>query len=510
MQSARRALALAAALLAAPLSIDGATFVVPPDFELVQKAEAIVLATVVSAWPRLDANGLIETVTELAVDETIKGAVDGNIRIIHWGGTIGDRWLIATGTPRYTPGRRVLAFLQRDAKGRWTTLDLALGKFDLGFDSRGKELLVRDGEAIAGWDRDGVRHIERLRLAEPFLAFVRAEAHGGTPTLDYWAPADPGSTETPSTTSDGVVAAAFTATQYCLLLGGQAARRTNTSVAWRLAGNQTGLNSDAAVTKGTSAWTDDPGSNVNYSKSATPASGSLNDPFDGEDRIIANDPGNDIAGSFTGSGTVAIAFIGVQGMHNFSGETFITIPGADIVVQDGVGAAVGQNFFDTAMTHELGHTLGFRHSNRSANDQAACVDPLPCSSTAIMNSSLISGLNGNLQAWDRDGVQTLFGSGPVCPLPVITAQPQSARIASGEISTLTVSATSPTPITFQWFRGPRLDTSNPVGGNSASFNTGPVATTTSYWVRLTNSCGNTESITATLRVAETRSRAVRR
>lgn len=495
----KQALAFAAALF--PLPILGATFVVPPDSELVQRADSIVLGTVVSVWPRLDANGLIETVTDLAVEETIKGSAgSGVVRIVHWGGVVGDRWLIATGTPEYTPGQRSLVFLHHNQKGEWTTLDLALGRFDLGFDTQGRELLVRDREAIAGWDRAGAEHREHLRLARPFLEFVRARANGFPWPDDYWAPADSVTMMQPPSASADVIATAFTGTQYCLLLGGQPARRAITSVGWRLAGNQTGLDSDAAVTKGTSSWTSDAGSNVTYSKSGTPAAASIKDPFDGEDRVIANDPGNDISGTFTGSGTVAVAFIGgTGGSHTFGGESFTTISGADIVIQDGVGSAFGQERFNTVMTHELGHTLGFRHSNRTANDQNACADPLPCSGSAIMNSSVISGLNGNLQAWDRDGVRTLFGSGPACTSPAITTHPQSQTIESGSSASLSVSVTGTTP-SFQWFRGAKPDTSNPVGTNASSFNTGTLTATTTFWVRVSNSCGTVDSNDATITV----------
>jgi predicted extracellular nuclease len=87
--------------------------------------------------------------------------------------------------------------------------------------------------------------------------------------------------------------------------------------------------------------------------------------------------------------------------------------------------------------------------------------------------------------------------------PSITTQPANQTINSGESANLTVVATGTTPLNYQWYQGNTGDTSTPVGSNSASFTTPTLTTTTSYWVRVSNSVGTADSNTATVTVNTT-------
>jgi hypothetical protein len=70
----------------------------------------------------------------------------------------------------------------------------------------------------------------------------------------------------------------------------------------------------------------------------------------------------------------------------------------------------------SAMTHEFGHTLGFRHSDLSRDNSQACTNSgsYDCSSSAIMNHLLIVGLAGALTAWDQRAVEALYPA-PAAP-----------------------------------------------------------------------------------------------
>jgi len=165
---------------------------------------------------------------------------------------------------------------------------------------------------------------------------------------------------------------------------------------------------------------------------------------------------------------------------------------------------VPQELFKSAIVHEVGHTLGFRHSDHTRNLAASCAgDPtLDCTSSAIMNHILALGLNGQLQAWDNAALNAVYGAAPACTPPSITLQPFSASINSGNSAQLSVAAAGTAPLSYQWFAGATGDTSSPVnGGTTATIVVAP-AITTSYWVRVTGACSPVaNSNTATIFVA---------
>jgi hypothetical protein len=71
---------------------------------------------------------------------------------------------------------------------------------------------------------------------------------------------------------------------------------------------------------------------------------------------------------------------------------------------------------------------------------------------------------------------------------------------TGQTATLTVAASGTATLSYQWYTGTAPNTASPIGGGTgASVNVSP-ATTTSYWVRVTNSCGTADSVTVTVTV----------
>ncbi|MBZ5587017.1 MAG: hypothetical protein LAO05_00460 [Acidobacteriia bacterium] len=87
-----------------------------------------------------------------------------------------------------------------------------------------------------------------------------------------------------------------------------------------------------------------------------------------------------------------------------------------------------------------------------------------------------------------------------CTSPSITFQPQSQSIGSGQTATLSVTATGTTPLSYQWYQGSSGTTSNPVGTNASGLTTSTLTATTSFWVRVTNACGQADSAAATVTV----------
>ena len=85
--------------------------------------------------------------------------------------------------------------------------------------------------------------------------------------------------------------------------------------------------------------------------------------------------------------------------------------------------------------------------------------------------------------------------------PAITSQPASQYVQSGHTATLSAMASGTTMPGYQWYVGTSGTLTSPIGGaTSSSYTTAPLANTTSYWVRATNSAGSANSNTATLTV----------
>jgi len=103
-----------------------------------------------------------------------------------------------------------------------------------------------------------------------------------------------------------------------------------------------------------------------------------------------------------------------------------------------------------------------------------------------------------LMTQDRN-VTARFDPTVVCP--AITTQPQSQTICSGNTANLSVTAAGTSPLSYQWYRGSSGNTSNPISGATNSTYTTPSLTSnTSYWVRVSNTCGSVDGNTATVTV----------
>ncbi|MCB1230902.1 MAG: pre-peptidase C-terminal domain-containing protein [Verrucomicrobiae bacterium] len=85
--------------------------------------------------------------------------------------------------------------------------------------------------------------------------------------------------------------------------------------------------------------------------------------------------------------------------------------------------------------------------------------------------------------------------------PRVLTSPQSTSAAYGGDTALSVAAESDSGnLSYQWFEGNAGNTTQPVGGNSAALNLTGLTANSTYWVRVSNAYGSTDSQAATVTV----------
>lgn len=501
-------LSLLGILLAPTLS--AITYVVPADRFEIERSSAIIVGRVLGSHvERVPESGL-ETVTDVALEEAIKGNPGFLVQVHVPGGVMAEEGSLLPEAPSFAAGEQVLLFLYQRGDGSFAINDLQLGAFHFA-----EGLFVRDESELAGWDPGGRIHEERPRAAERFLAYVRSVARGEVISDDYFVlpPAAPSNVKIAAN-------AAFTATSYTLQYSGGVGSRWNVfpaAVNWNQGNSETGAlgSGTAQINAAFSTW--NAGGPHYVLAGASPNTKGFLDAADGVNNIVFEknltsagvQPFSCTNGGVLGLGGMHVAGFGAGG-HLFHGETFATTHEADVSMNQGIAGCTTSQLplseFASVITHELGHTLGFRHSdqNRLSNADCSTDVTLQCSSQAIMNHIIVSGLNGQLQAWDKTALDAVYGSGPACVPPSVTVQPLSATTTSGEPVQLSVSAGGTGPLNYQWYRGATGDTSSPViGGVSYSILISPAAST-SYWVRVTGQCppfADSSSATVTVKPA---------
>ena len=390
-------------LLLASIPSRAAVFVVPADSDLIQQSSAIVIGTVTGIHSEFTIEGPIVTNIDFEVEEVLKGPIDRSepLRLREPGGVIGEYATGVSGSPHYWIGNRALVFLERTDDGYWTTWGMSLGKFDFVRDREGRDLAVRwaTQSDILAWTPEGHPHEERLRNARLFVAFLRADAQ---PVLGPRAPREPQTLEVngaesgyfvddvtteevsflPPVTDAHYPPTAYTEGTFRWRVFDQGG-----SASYRTSGSQPGYDSTGAAQRGLAAWTNDPGSNVNIQYGGTTSAGFVQDSINS---IVFN--------SATGvpAGSVGYAQWFGSGTHTYKGQTFYSIVEGDVVIKSGL--SVSQKLFDEIVTHELGHTIGLRHSDQGT----------PSSTQAVMKAILSGNYGATLGPWDIEAVRHVY------------------------------------------------------------------------------------------------------
>ena len=426
-------------LMMAAVVAQATTIVLPTDEQLVSKSPVIVEATVVSS-AAVDRGDKIWTETTLSVTRALKGEAAGNIVVAEIGGVVGNRITKIFGAPEYAAGEHVLAFLTKTPRGDYQTVDLYVGKFAEQATLSGERLWVRHDESadasLLGPDFQPIRARNVQRRADGFERFIAARVAGQSASQNY-------GVENPVVTAprpSGRFQSNFTLIsepqiyRWFAFQNGQSAK-------WYSSGSQAGFTGGGVneINTAMSAWTGYTSALIRYSYNG--AESGAPKPLDqnnGVNEVLFNDPFQEIAGTFGGSGVVGVGgFNGVSGASSWTGPfdadaqhraaayTAYNITEAGLTIQDGVSPSTGvtSNELAEIVAHEFGHTLGFGHSTDS---------------TALMYPT-VTGRGPSLRTDDQTAARWLYPNGSAPPPPPtvpnapsgLTATPSGTNVALG-------------------------------------------------------------------------------
>src|SRR3954468_8239464 len=347
--------------LAAATSASATVFQKMLDGELVDRSQAVVIATVRDASSRIGPEGYVVTDSHLIVEETLKGTiVDDVITVSEIGGATAGRMTIISDSAVYDPGERVLVFLRKRSDGSYFTTAMAMGKFSFMTGERGEPLFTRD---VADLPNDP------LRRAEGFTEFIRQRSQGRDADGKYQT--SRGAAATALHPAPTAAASAYVAVG-CGTPGCFPVRVEHGEIGqglqFRSSGTLAGVDGPGGIANAAAAWTNDPGAAIVLTYAGTSASTAPN-ADDGESVVYLGYSGPD-DGFCDGASGCAIVVGNLT--HTFQGTTFVSVSDADILIRPGVSAGL----FPTLITHEIGHSIGFRHSDVGA----------PSSSSAVMTT----------------------------------------------------------------------------------------------------------------------------
>jgi hypothetical protein len=482
----RHATTFVLVVLLAVGSLSAATFEsIPTDRQLLDRADLVVVARVMEVASREASNGAIFTDSRLGIERVIKGdAGETTVVVSQLGGFVNGHGIAIPGSAQYAEGTRVLAFLRLQSDGTYVTSFMALGKYDFVRARDGRELLVRHAHGIEA----GTGEPADARAA---AEFIDALASGAPEALES------GEKISPASLAD-LIPQPDAASDYVMHVPpspNRPVRWPHTAVEFVLSGTHGSANVLAASDNALAAWTNDALSSINISRSSVTGTRNPDEPIDSNGHVFLDGVNDIVFGRSAAMPGYCIDALGcgvfryTSTLHTFRGQEFYTIINGDVIIKS--SAPADEFSLAGLVAHELGHALGFRHSNEGT----------PSSNNAVMHPTFWGTTGPVLRDWDQEAAAEVYGSGFPCDPVSVTGTSGGGSGAYGATRTLGVTLTGKSPFTYQWYEGTSADTSNPLPGQTFStFITDPITETKSYWVQVKNCSGQNTANSPTITV----------
>lgn len=368
-----------------------ATVVVPPRNlgELAAVSQATVVAVAGRSWVETRGETLV-TRTRVVVEKNVSGSLSpGNevILTVPGGELEGTGWLVP-GAPSFVDGGTYLLFLERADGDAWRPRMLAYGVLEGVRGASGEMLLAPVAEAgdLVVWQRPDGEAAEKTATynEERLVGLLRRVARGEA----RW-----DAEEAVAAPDELPLRSRAEGTGYgCPMIGSDSGNGVRwdkfddgkTVSVYSESRGEPEFGDDGGhrqVKEALETWMGVAGTSLKFSyagkKSYSLSCGSGFDaPSYKVNIVVFNDPCGDLGAMDSCSGVAAYGGPWYKGTHTFNSRTWRTAIGLYVIVNDGA-PCIGMDMYRKLIAHELGHGLGFSHSDDpSALMYAYCCNSL--------------------------------------------------------------------------------------------------------------------------------------
>jgi hypothetical protein len=452
------------------------TFVLMSEQDLAARSVAAVTGSVTDIEAAADpATDGVNTYVHIDPDEVVFGTLPaGPLVLREIGGHVAGRSEWVFGSAEYQVGEAVLVFLSQNADGTLRTTAMSMGKFTLKADAHGALTALRHlGEGAALWN------LQRGEL-EPNPAPEDYDLPG---LLDAVRRATPPAgahalTRRPAIamTPPELERASVREHQESFTYLSSPSRWFEPDDAQPIpflidAAGDVGLGgatSRAAVNDAFAAWTNVPTSDLTLTDGGTLAQPIAFAGCDGGNRVVFNDPFDEITDPSGCGGVLAIGgYCASSETRTVNGTSFRRIRVGKVMFNNGWSQCPGWNRCNLSevATHELGHTLGFGHSTDT--------------NATMYASAHFDGRCASLRSDDLAAINFVYPSlASPTPSPSPTPRPPTATVTVAKTPTSTSAPTVPTPTRSATPTATAASTSTATAGSTSTAPAAPTNTPT--------------------------------